>query len=81
MSDSVLFLFPVKARIASFSQNVNISWKKELTLLCTSVGIPNANIRWHLNGSVLELDGRKKVNQTVDIYYLFVRNPFFGFLY
>ena len=36
-----------------------MSWKKDVSLFCESVGIPEPNILWKFNGNHIELNSRK----------------------
>jgi len=55
------FSFTVPAKIASFSQFIDVEWKKDLDLLCESVGIPESVVVWKLNGVHIELGSRQHV--------------------
>ncbi|XP_050441202.1 cell adhesion molecule Dscam2 isoform X2 [Adelges cooleyi] len=60
---TVLPTIKVPAQIVSFSQLVNIRWKKNVTLNCKRVGIPFPQPIWTKDGRSVTSSGRYQINK------------------
>lgn len=54
-------LFLVGAGIGSFGGEVEIPWKRDLSLDCLAVGLPEPSVEWTLKGGPLHSGGKREV--------------------
>ncbi|ODN04431.1 Down syndrome cell adhesion molecule-like protein Dscam2 [Orchesella cincta] len=52
----------VAAKIASFSQSIDVAWKRDVVLLCDAVGVPEPSVQWQFNGNYIEMGSRRNVD-------------------
>ncbi len=57
-----VYVCTVAAKIASFSQSIDVAWKRDVALLCDAVGVPEPSVQWQFNGNYIEMGSRRNVS-------------------